>query len=118
MVIQSTSSATTRAASGGGAAVAAAPSASPPPVQGASAQPPQPAPSAADVESAVRELQQAAEASGANLQFSVDKEINKTIVKVVDSSTGDLIRQIPSEELVTIARNLDKVQGLLLNQKA
>jgi len=29
-----------------------------------------------------------------------------------------LIRQIPSEELLAIAKSLDRMQGLLLNQKA
>jgi flagellar protein FlaG len=53
-----------------------------------------------------------------NLRFSIDEDTGKTIIKVVDAHTDELIKQIPSEEAVEIARTLDKVQGLLLNDKA
>jgi len=58
-----------------------------------------------------------ASAAGAKLQFSIDKDIGKTIIKVVDSTTNEVIRQIPSEELVTLAKNMDKLEGMLFNQK-
>ncbi|PTC01155.1 hypothetical protein C9975_03535, partial [Thalassospira xiamenensis] len=38
-----------------------------------------------------------------NLELSVNTDIGRTIVKVIDSESGDLIRQIPSENLVKIA---------------
>tara|TARA_B100000700_G_scaffold329085_1_gene449223 strand:+ start:172 stop:603 length:432 start_codon:yes stop_codon:yes gene_type:complete len=41
-----------------------------------------------------------------NLEFSVNDEIGTTIVKVIDSESGELIRQIPSEELVRLAEKL------------
>lgn len=53
-----------------------------------------------------------------NLRFSIDEDTGKTIIKVVDAHTDELIRQIPSEEAVEIARTLDKVQGLLFSGKA
>jgi flagellar protein FlaG len=48
----------------------------------------------------------------------VDKDTGKTVIKIVDSQTNQVIRQIPSEELLAIARNLDRVEGLLLKQRA
>ena len=39
-------------------------------------------------------------------------------MKVVDASTDEVIRQIPSEEIISIAKALDKLQGLLVEQKA
>jgi flagellar protein FlaG len=52
-------------------------------------------------------------------EFTMDTDTNKTIVKVVDKQTGELVRQIPSEETVAIARSIDRFQrSLLLNQKA
>jgi flagellar protein FlaG len=36
----------------------------------------------------------------------------------VDSETGEVIRQIPSKELLEIAHAIDKMQGMLLKQKA
>jgi len=48
------------------------------------------------------------------LQFSVDEESGETIVKVVDSETKEVIRQIPSEELLAIASRLRSTAGVLL----
>ncbi|HQV89775.1 MAG TPA: flagellar protein FlaG [Nitrosomonas sp.] len=50
--------------------------------------------------------------------MSVDQDTGKTVVKVMDIHTDEVIRQIPTEEAISIARTLDKVQGLLLNDKA
>ncbi len=53
-----------------------------------------------------------------SLEFSLDPESGKTVVRVVDSATQEIIRQIPSEEMMSIARVLDRLRGLLLNQQA
>lgn len=53
-----------------------------------------------------------------NLEFTVDEESKENVVKVVDTDTGDVIRQIPSEETLRIAKALDQLQGLIIQQKA
>lgn len=53
-----------------------------------------------------------------NVQFSVDKDTSRTIVKVVDVSTKEVVRQIPTEDAIDIAKSLDRLQGLLLKDKA
>ncbi len=53
-----------------------------------------------------------------SLNFSVDTETGKTIVKVMDSETKEVLKQIPSEEMVAIAKAVDKLKGLLVHQKA
>ncbi|MES2354458.1 MAG: flagellar protein FlaG [Pseudomonadota bacterium] len=53
-----------------------------------------------------------------SLQFSTDHSTGKIIVKVIDQSTGDILRQIPSEDLLEIAKSLDQLRGLLINAKA
>ena len=54
-----------------------------------------------------------------NLEFRVDADTKKTVVKLVDSESGDVIRQFPSEEMLQIARSIDQIQqGMLLRQKA
>ncbi len=50
--------------------------------------------------------------------FSVDSDTKQVVVKLLDSQTGDLIREIPSKELLAISKNLEKTQGLLLKHKA
>ena len=53
-----------------------------------------------------------------SLQFRIDEDTGKTIVKVVDLSSHEVIKQIPSEEMVAIAKALDQLKGLLVQQKA
>jgi flagellar protein FlaG len=68
---------------------------------------------------AVRSINKTLQAQAQGLEFSVDSDSNRTIVKVVDESTKEVLRQIPSEEVIQIAKALDQVQqGLLIRQKA
>ncbi len=57
-----------------------------------------------------------------NLQFDVDDTSGHTIIRVVDSETAEIIRQIPSEEVLVLARHLKSMsegeQGLFLKEKA
>ena len=70
------------------------------------------------LEAAVKAVAQFAKPMAGNLEFSLDDETGKTVVKVVDATTNELIRQIPSEEMLEIARALDRLQGILVRQKA
>lgn len=81
---------------------------------------PQPLPNQQEqVKRAVESVRQMVEATQPNsLLFSVDDDTGKTVVRVADAQTGEIIRQIPSEEMLEIARSLDKLQGMLLHQKA
>lgn len=83
------------------------------------APPQQQAPDRAKVEQVVKTLRQLVDTIVSNnLNFSIDDSTGKTIVRITDGETGDLIRQIPTEEMLEIAKSLDKMQGLLLRQKA
>lgn len=70
-----------------------------------------------DVNDAVGKLNDFAKTSASALNFSKDEETGRTIVKVVDTATDTVIRQIPSEEAISIAKSIDKMQGLLINHK-
>lgn len=70
------------------------------------------------VQQAVEKIKSVTDQLAQNLQFSIDDETGITVVKILDSQTQEVIRQIPTEEAVSIARTLDKVQGLLFNDKA
>lgn len=81
--------------------------------------PPQQQPEPEQVQKAVESMKQLIEAKAPNsLAFSIDDSTGKTIVKITDAETGEMIRQIPSEEMLEIARSLDKMQGMLLRQEA
>ncbi len=70
------------------------------------------------IKQAVQKIQGAVDNLAHNLRFSIDEDTGKTIIKVVDTHTDEVIRQFPTEQAIEIARTLDKVQGLLFNDKA
>ena len=53
-----------------------------------------------------------------NLEFSVIADTKQVVVKVVDSVTKEVIRQIPSEEMIALAKALDSIKGLFVKQQA
>ncbi len=60
-----------------------------------------------------------------SIQFSVDENSGRTIIKVTDAKTGEQIKQIPSEDVLEISRKLtenldqkDERTGLLVHRKA
>lgn len=52
------------------------------------------------------------------LAFSIDEDTDRPVVRITDASTGELIRQIPSQEALDIARSLDKMKGVLFQKQA
>jgi len=76
-------------------------------------------PTPAQLQSAVDNINRAMRQNNSNVEFSIDKDTRQSVVRVVDSQSGDVIRQFPSEEVMAIAREIDHMQqGLLLKQKA
>ncbi len=69
------------------------------------------------VKSAVSEIEKFLKASQRNLEFSTDEESGKIVVKVIASDSGELIRQLPSEEALRIARNLSDANSVLFDAK-
>lgn len=76
-------------------------------------------PSPSQLQSAVDSINKALKQSNKNLEFIVDPETKDPVVKLVDSETGDVIRQYPTEEALSIARSIDDFQqGMLIKQQA
>ena len=81
-----------------------------------------------EMEKQAQDLQEISDAKGWAVSFRVDDDLEQTIIKVVDSDTQKTIRQIPSEELVTISKRTKALregeigasglQGLLFDRKA
>lgn len=83
-----------------------------------SVQQPVAVPDMEQVKQAVQNLNKMIKALSPDLEFSIDEDSNRTIVKVVDQQTQEVIRQFPTKEALEIAKALDRVQGLLIRQKA
>lgn len=76
-------------------------------------------PSALQLRNAVDGINKFMQQSNRNIRFSVDADTQKTVVKLVDSDTGDLIRQYPSKEVLEISKSIENMQqGMLLKQQA
>lgn len=67
---------------------------------------------------AARAIQEYLSKSRSELQFQVDEGSGRTIVRVVDAATGELIRQIPCEEVVRLAEELRQGSLHLLSDLA
>ena len=52
---------------------------------------------------------------GRSLQFSIDSESGRTVISVRDSSTGDLIRQIPNAEAMRLSQSLGSQPSALID---
>lgn len=74
-------------------------------------------PSDDELRKAVEKISSAMQAYSSELNFSIDEDSGRQVVKVLDTSTDEVIRQFPSEEVLRIAKNLDKVLGVLFEQK-
>ncbi|GAB4057591.1 flagellar protein FlaG [Uliginosibacterium sediminicola] len=74
-------------------------------------------PTREQIDQAMGEVRKVLAPVARNLQFSIDDETGRTVVKVMDSSTNEVIRQIPSEELLAMTRSMDKLSGLFVKQK-
>ncbi|MBX3679229.1 MAG: flagellar protein FlaG [Rhodocyclaceae bacterium] len=74
-------------------------------------------PSEQQVNQALDDVRNALKPVAQNLLFSLDSDTGKTVIKIVDASTDEVIKQIPSEEILAISKALDKLQGLLVKQE-
>ncbi len=76
------------------------------------------APSKKDVEEAVAKLNKSMQGRAQGLEFSIDDDSNRTIIKVIDQTTKEVLRQIPTPEALQIAKSIDAhTGGLLVDQE-
>jgi flagellar protein FlaG len=58
------------------------------------------------VETAVEQMKDFAQVMSRQLQFDVDEDSGRTVVRVLDKDSGQVIRQIPSDEVLALARHM------------
>lgn len=66
--------------------------------------------SAASLEEAVAKVESFLTVQNRDLTFSIDENTNRSVVTVKDGQSGDVIRQIPSEELLKLAERIQELQ--------
>jgi flagellar protein FlaG len=70
-----------------------------------------------DLDRALRRLNDTMVAAQRNLSFRIDKDSGRTVITVVDANTKEVVRQIPSEEVLAVSRALEG-SGMLLDAQA
>lgn len=70
-----------------------------------------------EMEAAVNNLNKVIASSLQSIQFSMDKEAGRVVVKVLDSETKQVLRQIPNPEVLAISKNLARLQGLFISDR-
>ncbi len=76
------------------------------------------APAPVDLSKAIEQIQGYLRDSGKNLSVSFDDSADRYVTRVVSSDTGEVVRTIPSEEVLEVARAINEKLGGLINQRA
>lgn len=72
----------------------------------------------APVEDAVIAIQSFVQSIRRDLNFTLDDSSGRVVVKVTDGASGEVIRQLPSEEALRLAESLEEVRSLLFKAEA
>ncbi len=70
-----------------------------------------------EIENVIKEMNQFIQIFNAKIAFEIDKDTKKTVLKIIDAQTNEIIRQIPPEELLKISRRISELLGLIINEK-
>lgn len=72
----------------------------------------------AELKQRVDELNAAMKVHASSIEFSIDEDSGRTIVKVVDTDNDTVLRQYPSKELLAISKEIDKFKGMFVKTQA
>ncbi|MCK4710310.1 MAG: flagellar protein FlaG [Gammaproteobacteria bacterium] len=67
------------------------------------------------VDESVSQLNKIVQTIQRDLQFSVDDDSGKTVVTVLDTHTKEVIRQIPTEQVLALSENIENLKGILFS---
>jgi|Laugresubdmm15sn_1035100.scaffolds.fasta_scaffold48743_1 flagellar protein FlaG len=69
-----------------------------------------------NIHESIERLNQQLKANGRHLSFQMDEKIDRPIITVRNLETGEVVRQIPTEEIVRMAHSLEDIKGLIFNE--
>ena len=70
------------------------------------------------LEKGIEKINQSIKIFNTKLSFSIDKPTGRTVIKISDRETEEVIREVPPMEFLKIAARLSEVFGLIIDQKA
>jgi flagellar protein FlaG len=75
-------------------------------------------PAREDVEHAAARVKEVLRGTTSRLEIEIDHDLHKAVIKIFSGESGEIIRQIPSQELLDLAKHLDEPKGLLVHERA
>ncbi|MBA5868771.1 MAG: flagellar biosynthesis protein FlaG [Nitrospira sp. CR2.1] len=70
-----------------------------------------------ELEQALSRVREVFQKADSRLEFTIDPDLDRVVVKVMDGDSGTVIRQIPQQEVIDLAKRLETPTGLLLHHK-
>lgn len=70
------------------------------------------------IREAIQALNESTQLVGRQLAFSIHEDTGRTIVRVIDRDTDEVIREIPPEEILDLVARINEMIGLLLDERA
>lgn len=75
-------------------------------------------PTREQIEQAASRVSEVLRGRTSRVEINIDPDLHQAVIKIFNGESGEVIRQIPSEELVELAKYLDQAKGLLVSEQA
>lgn len=69
-----------------------------------------------DLEQAIEEVNKRMRLDGRNLAFALDEKADRVVIKVTNTTSGEVVRQIPDEAVLRIAHSIEELKGILYDK--
>ena len=73
---------------------------------------------AVQIEALAKELNSALAQIDGNYSVSVDNDTGMVVVRITDTETGELVKQVPPQQVLDVSISVEKIIGLLVNDQA
>lgn len=70
-----------------------------------------------DIDLVVEEMRQSLRDNATNLDFAIDRSSGRVVVKIIDRTNGEVLRQLPSEEMLALHESLERMVGVLVSTR-
>ena len=75
-------------------------------------------PTKEQVEQAAVRVKEVLRGTTSRLEIEIDSDLDKVVIKILNGESGEIIRQIPAQELLDLAKHLDEPKGLFVRERA
>jgi flagellar protein FlaG len=69
-----------------------------------------------EIDDAIAKLNEVLATKDHSIRFRRDETLNRSIITVVNDDTGEVVRQLPTDEMLQVARNIENLKGVLVKE--